>query len=85
MIRDDVCNAIKSSILKVFPDWGNHAINEENSLKYLGANSIDRAEIIMLTMAHLELKIPMINFAKAQNIGELIDIFYMHVGDNLSI
>ncbi|MBA2649836.1 MAG: acyl carrier protein [Legionella sp.] len=78
MIYDGVWQALKSSILEVLPVKSEHTLQPEESLRQLGANSIDRAEIIMLTMARLELKIPLIEFSQAKNIASLIDIFLTH-------
>lgn len=66
---------LKLSIVEVVPGLLLNEISLENSLHALGANSIDRAEIIMLTMSKLKLNIPLIKFSKANNIGELIKIF----------
>lgn len=76
MARDHVWQVLKETIIEVFPDFSTHSLKETDSLKELGANSIDRAEIIMLTMSRLNLKIPLITFATAKNLGELVTIFH---------
>lgn len=76
MTRDDIWNALKTSILEIFPEYVTKNISQEENLHDLGANSIDRAEIIMLTLMRLKLKIPLIKFAQTKNIGGLVDIFY---------
>ncbi|MEO8963660.1 MAG: acyl carrier protein [Gammaproteobacteria bacterium] len=75
MNRHDVWLTLKENILEVLPNFSSLTMTETDSLKELGANSIDRAEIIMLTMSQLKLKIPLVTFATAKNIGELLDIF----------
>lgn len=77
-MRDQVLAALKSSIIEVFPEFVTQELCLEKSLQNIGANSIDRAEIIMLTMERLKLKKPMLDFAQAKNIGELVDIFFRH-------
>lgn len=74
MTRDDVWQALKTSILEVFPEFATRNINPEGSLRELGANSVDRAEILMLTLARLKLKIPLIELASAKNMAGLVDI-----------
>jgi polyketide biosynthesis acyl carrier protein len=73
--RENLLQTIRESILEIFPTLSSTQITEEDSLKNLGANSIDRAEIIMLTLGRLQLKVPLVLFAPAKNIGALIDIF----------
>lgn len=73
--RQNVWQILKENIIEVFPNLSTANINETDSLKDLGANSIDRAEIIMLTMSRLKLKVPLVAFASAKNIGSLLDIF----------
>lgn len=71
--RNEVWDALNTSILEVLPIT--HPIKAEESLRDLGANSVDRAEIIMLTLARLKLKIPLVEFASAKNIAGLMDVF----------
>ncbi len=42
----------------------------------MGANSLDRSEIIEMAMESLSLQIPRVNVFGAKNIGELVDILY---------
>lgn len=78
MTREMIGEAVKKSINEVLPDLATFDLSQKNSLRNLGANSVERAKIIMLTLAQLKLKIPMADFAKAQNIEELVEIFYAH-------
>ncbi len=47
-----------------------------NGLKDLGADSMDRADIVMMTMESLSQRIPLIELAGLTNIGELVDAFH---------
>ncbi len=47
-------------------------------MKDLGANSLDRFEIIEMVMESLSLQIPRVKVFGAKNIGELADILYNH-------
>jgi len=42
----------------------------------LGANSIDRAEIVTMTLEALSLSIPRVALSEARNIGDLTRIIY---------
>lgn len=53
-----------------------HQFQKDDSLRQLGVNSVDRSEIIMMTLESLSLNIPLIRTAKTENIGELAHIIY---------
>ena len=73
MQTEAIFDVLKQQIYDIFPEWETQGISRADSLKALGANSIDRAEILMMTMSALKLKIPMVTFGKAKNLGELVD------------
>ncbi len=72
----DIFDIIVSHTLEVLPDLEGHAFQPGDSLRELGANSIDRSEIVMLTLESLSLKIPMVAVATAGNMGELADLLH---------
>lgn len=74
--KDFIFASLKRNILLILPELEQSPISMSDSLKELGANSIDRAEIIVQTAAELMLQIPLVRFAEAKNIDELVDIFY---------
>ncbi len=76
MGKEDIFKLIVGNTCIVIPELKNHKFEYHHSLKELGANSVDRAEIVMMTMESLSLQIPRVEFSGAQNIGELVDIFY---------
>ena len=55
----------------IVPGLEDHAFEWSDSLKALGANSIDRSDIVMSTLEELSLDIPLSETIKAENIGEL--------------
>lgn len=76
MNKDDVFEIITNHIREVIPRLKNHKFEEHDALKDLGANSIDRSEIVMMTLESLSLNIPLIHIARAENIGELASILH---------
>lgn len=75
MTRENVFNELVRNIYDIIPDLEGKPITEDDSLKALGANSIDRADIIMSTLESFDLRIPMINFGTAKNIRDIVDVF----------
>lgn len=61
---------------EVVPRLQDHQFRREDSLRELGANSVDRSEIVMLTLESLCLRVPLIEVARAENIGELASILH---------
>ncbi|HVI46508.1 MAG TPA: acyl carrier protein [Chitinophaga sp.] len=68
---DEIFQTLIRSIREVLPELREHQFQEEDQLKELGANSIDRVEILALTVEVLSLDIPLTALQGAHNIGEL--------------
>lgn len=61
---------------EVVPELEAHAFQPTDRLADLGANSVDRAEIVMMTMEALGLRIPRVELFGARNIGELVEVIF---------
>jgi len=72
MEQCEILEILKQQVVEIIPSLPAELIISENSLKDLGANSLDRAEVIMLTLRALNLKIPLGTFGGTKNIGELV-------------
>ena len=73
MNQNDILQTITKNICEVMGET--ITITPEISLRELGANSIDRADILMQTMSDLNVKLSMVEFASAKNIGDIASIF----------
>lgn len=76
MNMQEIFDVIAGHAREVLPRLAQHDFQHADSLRELGANSVDRSEIIMMTLESLSLKIPLVTMAKAQNIGELAGIIH---------
>jgi len=74
MTKKHVYEVVKGVITEVLPDIELEHIALEKSLKDLGANSIDRMEVVTMSMQELGVKIPLISFAQVANIEGLVDV-----------
>ena len=74
MSTDDILDIIIRHTKEVVPSLRNHNFSRTDALRDLGANSIDRSEIVMMTLESLSLDIPLVEVARAENIGELAGI-----------
>jgi polyketide biosynthesis acyl carrier protein len=71
--RAEVFNIVKTNILEVLPDLDPAEIREDRSMRDMGANSIDRADVIVQTMEQLGIKFRISELAEVKNIGGLVD------------
>lgn len=76
MNRNDIVELIARHSCEVISKLKNHEFKPSDKLVDLGANSVDRAEIVMMTVESLSLQIPRVELFGATNIGELADVHY---------
>jgi polyketide biosynthesis acyl carrier protein len=65
-----------AQIRDVVPELGGHDFARADSMADLGVNSIERSEVLLLTLDAIGLKAPPREFHGARNIGELSDLLY---------
>lgn len=76
MNKVEIFNCLKECIVDVLLDVDENDIKIEQSLKDLGANSIDRMDITIDCMKATGIKIPPQKLGNISNIQELVDAFY---------
>lgn len=76
MSKESVFEVIVRHIRDVLPDLAGRPLLPSDSLRALGANSVDRADIIMSTLESLSLDVPLVEMARAENIGDLAGIIH---------
>lgn len=76
MNQEQIFEIIVGHTREILPDLEGHEFQQTDSLRSLGANSVDRADILMMTLETLALQIPLMEMAKAENIWELAGIIH---------
>lgn len=76
MSVEEIFDLITRHACEVLPALNGHTFQFTDSLRDLGANSIDRSEIVMMTLEALSLNIPLILIARAENMGELASLLH---------
>jgi polyketide biosynthesis acyl carrier protein len=76
MKKEEIFEIIINHAREVIPELNGHNFQINDVLKDLGANSIDRSEIVTMTLESLSLHIPLIETVGADNIGELAGLLY---------
>jgi polyketide biosynthesis acyl carrier protein len=74
MSHDEIFEIIVRHTRYVIPNLNGHRFRKTDSLRALGASSVERADILMLTLESLALYVPLAAVGQAKNIGELVDI-----------
>ncbi|MCX7365334.1 MAG: phosphopantetheine-binding protein [Alphaproteobacteria bacterium] len=77
--KEEVFEVVKRNILEILPDVAPDTVSLDRSLVDLGANSVDRMEVVTLSMEALDLKIPLMSFARVDNIEGLVAVLFEHV------
>lgn len=76
MSKDEIFKLLKDVVVEIIPDINPEQIKIEESLKDLGANSVDRMDIVIRAMEVLNIKVPLVEFGKVNNIQGLVDLLY---------
>lgn len=73
-MENNIIHQIKENLIEIIPELAEEDISNDTSLRELGANSVDRGELITLTLEQLDCDISRIEFVGAQTIQELADL-----------
>jgi polyketide biosynthesis acyl carrier protein len=84
MDKETILLVIKKHIMALLPDVREIDIKMGVKMADLGANSIDRAEVVVAVMEELNIKVPLVCFGKAKNITDLTDILFQAVNNEHS-
>ncbi len=76
MDKEKIFQIVVNHTREVLPELVERKIECSDSLRDLGANSIDRAEVVTLTLESLSMNIPRTALFGANNIGELVGLIY---------
>ena len=76
--KEKIFAVIKENTLRILPDAHPEDIEIDGSLTDLGANSIDRVEIVLYSLQQLGLKIPTPELHGLKNLRAVVDLFYRY-------
>lgn len=75
MTKQDIISILKENMMEIIPELEGEELPLDESLVDIGLNSMDRGELIALTLEHLELEVSRIEFAGVNTINKLAEIF----------
>jgi len=76
MNREEIFKLIIRHAQEVIPSLADYTFQPQDRLHDLGANSVDRAEILMLALESLSLNVQLVELYGPNNIGELADLLH---------
>ncbi|SNY24459.1 phosphopantetheine-binding protein [Paractinoplanes atraurantiacus] len=74
----EVFAAVRAGIAEVLPEVRPDEVDIDGTLTDLGANSIDRAEIVTLAMQRLGVTVPVAEFRDVHDLRSLVDLLAKH-------
>ena len=78
--REAVERVVREVLAVILPSVPADAITGEKHLKDLGADSVDRVEIILMLLDRLQIDEPMSTFSQVPNIDGLITLLHERCG-----
>lgn len=78
MTTEDVLEVVRASTAKVL-EVDTSAMTLDGTLSDLGANSVDRADIVTQSMLELSVKVPAREFAQIKDIRSLVSVLQSHI------
>lgn len=76
MNKEQIFKLVVRHSCEIIPELEGYEFKPSDRLADLGANSVDRAEIVTMTLEALALQIPRVELFGAKNIGQLVDVLY---------
>jgi polyketide biosynthesis acyl carrier protein len=76
--KEKIFAVIKANTLRILSEVPPDHITIDGNLTDLGANSIDRVEIVIYSLQELNLKIPAPELHGLKNLRAVVDLFYRH-------
>ncbi len=76
--KEKIFEVVRANTLKVLPDLVADDVTIDKSLTDLGANSVDRVEVVIYSLEDLRLKVPTSELHGIRNLRALVDLLYRH-------
>lgn len=76
MTKQEIFELIKRNLMEVLPGLDADRIDPSQSMKDLGANSVDRMDVVIQTKEQLGLKFPLHQLGGVENLQGLTDFLH---------
>ena len=78
--KAEITAIITEQLVEIIPELEGVTVDPNETLESIGANSLDRGELIAMSLEALELEIPRIKFVDAESIAELTELMHSNQG-----
>jgi polyketide biosynthesis acyl carrier protein len=76
MTKDEVFGVVQRHVRDVLPEVSEADIRPDRSMRDLGANSLDRMDVLVASIDELGIEVPVSEFAEVKSIGGLVDALH---------
>jgi polyketide biosynthesis acyl carrier protein len=77
--KAEIFEVIQRNLREILPELQSVVIDPQQSMKELGANSIDRADVVLQSMEALGVTFPLNELAGVDNIQGLVDFLHARI------
>jgi len=75
---DDVFSVVRGQVAEVLPDVSVADVHPDQSMAALGANSLDRMDVVVASQDRLGIQVAAAEFADVENLRGLVDVLHAH-------
>ncbi|MEU9129814.1 phosphopantetheine-binding protein [Kitasatospora sp. NPDC048540] len=79
MTTDEIFAVVRRNLLEVLPELTESQITLDHSMRDLGANSIDRMDVVIATQDDLGVRVPAETLTRANDLRSLVAVLSEHV------
>lgn len=79
MTEEEIFAAVHRNLLEVLPELEGTDITPDHSMRQLGANSIDRMDVVIATQDDLGIKVPTKALTKVDDLRSLVSVLAEYV------
>ncbi|MFI1285107.1 phosphopantetheine-binding protein [Streptomyces sp. NPDC020858] len=79
MTPDEIFAVVRRNLIEVVPDLTESQITLDHTMRELGANSIDRMDVVITTQDDLGVRVPAEQLTRANDLRSLVAVLSEHV------
>ncbi|MEU3838479.1 phosphopantetheine-binding protein [Streptomyces sp. NPDC028635] len=80
MTEEEIFAVLRAQIIDVLPEAADVEITLDHSMRDLGANSIDRMDVVIAAQEELGITVPNAALTGANDLRSLVSVFREHLG-----
>jgi acyl carrier protein len=74
MNRDHIFDVVRRHVVTIVENVDPATVTEDDSMRDLGADSLQIVEVVSRSMKELRLKVPRTELSRARNLSDLVDL-----------